>query len=71
MENAVTGQLVEEAESLKTLLKVRFGGKPVGYVDAVIRVAHALLAAEAEAEQANEMAALADRTLAKLSGRSV
>jgi hypothetical protein len=67
----VTGQILEEGEQLKHDLRQRFAGQPRSFADAVIRIAHALLIAEAEAEGDAEFAKFADQAIAKLSGGAV
>jgi len=67
----MTGQIIEEAQTLKSELQAKFANKPRAFADAVIRVAHILLIAEADECDGIETERFAERTLGKLSGRTV
>ena len=67
----MTRRILGEASDLRSALAERFVGKPIVEMDAAIRVARALLMAEAEAGRNEDKAKLANGLLRRLSGRTV
>jgi hypothetical protein len=70
-ESAVTGQAIKEAKKLKDVLREMFAGRDTFFVDAVIRLAHTLMIAEAEAEKDFIVSKFAKKTLSKLPRRTI